>query len=81
MKADLWREEGKAFADTAGLVATAAEDLLFGCFWGIVGRRRGEVVMLILVGHSGSGKSWLVRVGDMELERRDWHFLRCKFDR
>ena len=42
-------------------------------------RKKSEVVMVS--GHSGAGKSRLVRVGGACLERRGWLFLQCKFDR
>lgn len=42
-------------------------------------RKKSEVVMVS--GHSGAGKSRLVRVGAARLEKLGWLFLRCKFDR
>ena len=35
----------------------------------------------MISGNSGAGKSRLVKLGGMSLEKRGWRFLRCKFDR
>lgn len=40
--------------------------------------RKSEVVMIS--GHSGAGKSCLVKLGGACLEKKGWLFLRCKFD-
>jgi ATP-dependent RNA helicase DDX31/DBP7 len=41
--------------------------------------KKSEIVMVS--GHSGAGKSRLVRMGGASLEKRGWLFLQCKFDR
>ena len=41
--------------------------------------KKSEVVMVS--GHSGAGKSRLVKLAGACLEKRGWVFLRCKFDR
>ena len=68
----------KAFMDAADRVATIQDDPLFGSLLDLMGKRR-EVIMIS--GHSGAGKSQLVRSGGALLEKRGWRFLRCKFDR
>jgi hypothetical protein len=41
--------------------------------------KKSEIVMVS--GHSGAGKSRLVKLGGACLEKKGWLFLRCKFDR
>jgi len=73
------REEAtKEFMDAAERVATIRDDPIFNGLSGLVGKRK-EVIMVS--GHSGAGKSRLVRLGGKLLEERGWIFLRCKFDR
>mmetsp|Transcript_20431 Transcript_20431/g.44255 ORF Transcript_20431/g.44255 Transcript_20431/m.44255 type:complete len:1572 (-) Transcript_20431:548-5263(-) len=68
----------KKFMDAADRVATTRDDPIFNGLNGLAGRRK-EVIMVS--GHSGSGKSRLVRLGGALLEKNGWRFLRCKFDR
>jgi len=68
----------KSFMDAADRVATTRDDPIFNGLNGLAGRRK-EVIMVS--GHSGSGKSRLVRLGGTLLEKNGWRFLRCKFDR
>jgi len=41
--------------------------------------KKSEIVMVS--GHSGAGKSRLVKLGGACLEKKGWLFLQCKFDR
>lgn len=68
----------EAFMDAANRVSSLRRDPIFDMLAGLKGKRR-EVVMVS--GHSGAGKSRLVRVGSARLEEKGWRFLRCKFDR
>jgi hypothetical protein len=45
----------------------------------LISGKKSEVVMVS--GHSGAGKSRLVSLGGVGLQKRGWLFLRCKFDR
>ena len=70
------REEAtKEFMDAAERVATIRDDPIFNGLSGLMGKRK-EVIMVS--GHSGAGKSRLVRLGGKLLEERGWIFLRCK---
>ena len=70
--------EMEAFIDAADRILPMTTDPIFGMLSGLSGKRR-EVVMIS--GNSGAGKSRLVKLGGMSLEKRGWRFLRCKFDR
>jgi len=67
-----------AFMDAADRVANVQDDPLFGGLLRLTGKKR-EVIMVS--GHSGAGKSQLVKSGGALLEKRGWWSLRCKFDR
>jgi len=71
-------DDMKAFMDAAERVGSIWDDPIFEGLACLKGRKR-EVVMVS--GHSGAGKSQLVRSCGSFLEKRRWRFLRCKFDR
>ena len=68
----------KAFMDVADQVASSRDDPIPDGYSGLLAMR---TAVIMVSGHSGSGKSQLVRVGGLCLEKRGWRFLRCKFDR
>lgn len=69
----------KVLMDAADQVARSPDDPMpYYGHSGLAGMR-SEVIMVS--GHSGSGKSQLVRVGGLCLENKGWRCLRCKFDR
>jgi hypothetical protein len=68
----------KALMIAADRVTCDREDALDDRYARLTGKK-SEVVMVS--GHSGAGKSRLVRVGGACLEMGGWLFLRCKFDR
>merc|ERR1719253_2392624 len=71
-------QDTRAFMNAAERMTTVMDDPIFGGLVKVIGKRR-EVIMVS--GHSGSGKSRLVTSGGSSLEKRGWRFLRCKFDR
>jgi hypothetical protein len=68
----------KALMIAADRVTCKRVDALVDRFARLAGMK-SEVVMVS--GHSGAGKSCLVRIGCACLEMGGWLFLRCKFDR
>ena len=68
----------KAIMEASERVAPIKDDPIFTDLMKLIAKR-AEVVMVS--GHSGAGKSSLVRWGGAGLEKRGWRILRCKFDR
>eukprot|EP00970_Alexandrium_tamarense_P009155 scaffold1803_cov195-Alexandrium_tamarense.AAC.31 len=72
-------EETKVLLDVAGQIRSSHNDSLFGALSAFLTAKKRPMVMVS--GHSGSGKSRLVREIRAPLEKQGWIFLRCKFDR